>query len=226
MKFRSAIFAAAALLLGITMAPGAIAADVTDVGYVDQSELASLPVFINANSALAGDKARFDAQFNGQVKRARSDAQRQQMRQDLAVPILEKFHAWLETERAAVADLVVTDLRRDGAQHAALGAEQVARLEVAVAGEGADGDVVAVVAEVGELRDPGRVDEHRGRRQPQLHEREQRHAAGEDLRLVAVLRQRADDLVGRAGPDVVERGGNHFVPPTRAAARTDCTMLW
>jgi len=79
MKFRSAIFAAAALLLGITLAPGAIAADVTDVGYVDQSELASLPVFVNANSALAGDKARLDAQFNAQVKRARSDAQRQQI---------------------------------------------------------------------------------------------------------------------------------------------------
>jgi hypothetical protein len=30
------------------------------------------------------------------------DAQRRQMRQDLAVPILEKFHAWLEEQRAQV----------------------------------------------------------------------------------------------------------------------------
>lgn len=79
MKFRSAIFAAAAMLLTIALAPGAIAADVTDVGYIDQADMANLPVFVNANAALAADKARLDAQFNAQVKRARSDAARQQL---------------------------------------------------------------------------------------------------------------------------------------------------
>lgn len=79
MKFRSAFFAAAAILLGIALAPGAIAADLTDVGYVDQADLANLPVFVNANGALAADKGRLDAQFNALVKRARSDAQRQQL---------------------------------------------------------------------------------------------------------------------------------------------------
>jgi outer membrane protein len=67
------------MLLGIALAPGAIAADLTDVGYVDQADLANLPVFINANGALAADKSRLDAQFNAQVKRARTDAQRQQI---------------------------------------------------------------------------------------------------------------------------------------------------
>jgi len=79
MKFRSAIFAAAAFLLGMTLAPCAIAADVTDVGYIDQAELANLPVFVNGNAALAADKAKLDAQYNAQVKRARSDAARQQI---------------------------------------------------------------------------------------------------------------------------------------------------
>jgi outer membrane protein len=79
MNVRSAIIFAAATLLGIGMAPGAIAADLTDVGYVDQADLANLPVFINANRALAGYKAQLDAQFGGQVKRVRSDAQRQQL---------------------------------------------------------------------------------------------------------------------------------------------------
>ena len=79
MKIRSAIFAAAAMLLGVAMAPGAIAADLTDVGYIDQADLANLPVFVNANGALAAYKAQLDAQFNAQVKRARSDAQRQQI---------------------------------------------------------------------------------------------------------------------------------------------------
>lgn len=63
----------------MTLAPGAIAADLTDVGYIDQADLANLPVFINANGALATDKAKLDAQFNSLVKRARSDAQRQQI---------------------------------------------------------------------------------------------------------------------------------------------------
>jgi outer membrane protein len=61
------------------MAPGVIAADLTDVGYVDQADLANLPVFVNANRALASYKAQLDAQFNGQVKHARNDAQRQQV---------------------------------------------------------------------------------------------------------------------------------------------------
>ncbi len=61
------------------MAPGVIAADLTDVGYVDQADLANLPVFVNANRALATYKAQLDAQFNGQVKHARSDAARQQV---------------------------------------------------------------------------------------------------------------------------------------------------
>src|SRR5690606_42160255 len=56
--------------------------------------------------------------------------------------------------------------------------------------------------------------------------------AGEDLGFVAVLGQQGDGLVGRPGPDVVERGGDHcctatFVPPPPAfaAARTARTML-
>ena len=61
------------------MAPGVIAADLTDVGYVDQADLANLPVFVNANRALAGYKAQLDSQYNAQVKHARNDAQRQQV---------------------------------------------------------------------------------------------------------------------------------------------------
>jgi len=67
------------MLLGIALAPGAIAADITDVGFIDQADLANLPVFVNANGALAADKAKLDAQFNAQLRRVRSDAQRQQL---------------------------------------------------------------------------------------------------------------------------------------------------
>ena len=79
MKLRSAILVAGAASLAIGMTPGAIAADLTDVGYIDQAELANLPVFVAANRQLAGYKSQLDAQFSGQVKHARSDAEKQQV---------------------------------------------------------------------------------------------------------------------------------------------------
>ena len=111
-----------------------------------------------------------------------------------------------------------------------MGVQHVGDLEVPVPGEGADGDVVAGVADVGEIAQAADVDQHRRRRQPQLHEREQRVAAGEQLGVVAVLTEQADRLVGRVGPLVVERGRDHAglpaVWPALAAARIDLTMLW
>lgn len=79
MKFRSAALVVAAVLLGLTSAPGAIAADLTDVGYIDQADVANLPVFVNANKQLASYKSQLDAQYNAQLRRARSDADRQQI---------------------------------------------------------------------------------------------------------------------------------------------------
>ncbi len=45
--------------------------------------------------------------------------------------------------------------------------------------------------------------------QAQLHQREQRMATRQELGLVAVLGEQGHGLVGRAGPDVVECGGDH-----------------
>ena len=45
--------------------------------------------------------------------------------------------------------------------------------------------------------------------QAQLHEREQRVAAGEQLGVVADSLSRATASSSRAGPAVVERGGDH-----------------
>jgi outer membrane protein len=79
MKIRSAVLCAGAASLAMWMGGGAIAADLTDVGYIDQADLASLPVFVTANRQLAGYKAQLDSQYNAQVRRARSDAERQQV---------------------------------------------------------------------------------------------------------------------------------------------------
>ncbi|MFY9664160.1 MAG: OmpH family outer membrane protein [Candidatus Cybelea sp.] len=79
MNIRSAILFAGAFALAVWTGRGAIAADLTDVGYVDQAELANLPVFVYANRQLAAYKSQLDAQFNGQLRGARSDAGKQQL---------------------------------------------------------------------------------------------------------------------------------------------------
>ena len=96
-------------------------------------------------------------------------------------------------ERAAVAHLVVADLAprppRSTPQCCA-SRSLVSRSRWRV--ERADRDVVAGVADVGEVAQPADVDEHGRRREAQLHQRDQRHAAGEQLGVVAVLGERGD----------------------------------
>jgi len=73
------LLATLALFLAALVAPGAIAADLTDVGFVDQAELANMPIFIGANRTLAAYKAQLDAQYNTALKRTGSDADRQRI---------------------------------------------------------------------------------------------------------------------------------------------------
>lgn len=79
MKIRSTIVCATAALLSICMAPGAIAADVSDVGFVDQADIANLPVFVSANRQLVAYKSQVDVQYNAQLKRAATDADKQRI---------------------------------------------------------------------------------------------------------------------------------------------------
>ena len=79
MKIRSAMIFAGAISLAIWAGRGAIAADLTDVGYIDQADLANLPVFVGANRQLAAYKSQLDSQYNAQLKRARTDAGKQQV---------------------------------------------------------------------------------------------------------------------------------------------------
>lgn len=79
MKIRLATTIAAALLIAAFVAPAAIAADLSDVGYIDQAELASMPVFVSANQTLAAYKQQLDAQFASTIKNAKSDADKQRI---------------------------------------------------------------------------------------------------------------------------------------------------
>jgi hypothetical protein len=84
-----------------------------------------------------------------------------------------------------VAHLRVADVAGGVGQQRCTGLHDVADLHGAVAGERTDGDVVAGVADVGQVAEPAHVDEHRRLGQAQLHEGQQRVPAGEQLGLVA-----------------------------------------
>lgn len=71
----STLLATAAL--AALIAPSAIAADLNDIGYIDQSALGSLPQFASANAQLAQYKASLDRQFAAAMKNAHSDADKQ-----------------------------------------------------------------------------------------------------------------------------------------------------
>jgi outer membrane protein len=61
--------ALAALMAVATLgAPASLAADVTDIGFVDQAALSSLPSFQNAAKQLAAYKAQLDKQFAQRLK--------------------------------------------------------------------------------------------------------------------------------------------------------------
>ena len=97
---------------------------------------------------------------------------------------------------AAVAHLRVAHVRGGVREERDVLGEKRIRLHLAVTGERTDGDVVTGVAHVGEVLDAGDVDEHRGLGEAQLHEREQRVASCEELRVVAVLAHEGDRLGG------------------------------
>lgn len=70
---------AAALVLTFAAAPVAIAADLTDVGYIDQAAIGALPQFQKANAQVAQYKAQLDPQFAAAMKGAKSPSAQQQV---------------------------------------------------------------------------------------------------------------------------------------------------
>jgi outer membrane protein len=77
MKIRFVRILLAALGLSAVIASAAPAADLGDVGYLDQAAVGSLPAFQGANQQLAQYKTALDAQFATAMKSAHSDADRQ-----------------------------------------------------------------------------------------------------------------------------------------------------
>ena len=110
-------------------------------------------------------------------------------------------------ERAAIADLRIADLTGGIGHHRALLTQHRGRGHVVVHGRGADLDLAVLLANAGEARNAGDVDERRRLAEPQLHQRHQAVAAGEQF--PARILQLLDRLVHRRRAVVVELGRNH-----------------
>jgi outer membrane protein len=80
------------LALASLVGPAAVAADLSDIGYVDQAALASLAPFVNANRELLAYKQALDAQFNTAIRRARSDADKQRISMQFQQQYSDKQH--------------------------------------------------------------------------------------------------------------------------------------
>src|ERR1700754_1440439 len=68
-------------------------------------------------------------------------------------------------------------------------------------------------ADAAQARNLAQVDEQRRRREPQLHQRDQRVSAGEQLGILATVHEHLDRLIQRPGDRVVEFGGDHAGAP-------------
>jgi outer membrane protein len=66
-------------LAAVALAPAALAADLTGVGYMDQAQIAALPAFVAANARLAAYQNQLQQEFQGRIAAARTPAQKQEV---------------------------------------------------------------------------------------------------------------------------------------------------
>src|SRR5918997_2661133 len=91
--------------------------------------------------------------------------------------------------------------------------QDVVALHVGVTGQRADGDMVTLVAHVVQVAQASDVHEHRRGCEPELHDRQEGVAAGEELGVLAVLLEKLDGVVYGLGDLVVERDRYHRGSP-------------
>jgi Skp family chaperone for outer membrane proteins len=102
--------ALAVLALSATLlAPAALAADVTDIGYVDQAALASIPSFTNANQQLAAYKSGLDKQFAKRMRGVRDQNVQARIAQEFQNKLAQRqrdlFGPLFERARVAIASV-------------------------------------------------------------------------------------------------------------------------
>ncbi len=109
MKRRVIVTLAALLALLPLVGPAAIAADLTDVGFLDQAAIATLPPFVAANQQLAQYKEQLQGQFANAMRSARSDADKQritlQFQQEFSDKQNEVMGPLFQRAQAAIANV-------------------------------------------------------------------------------------------------------------------------
>jgi len=120
-------------------------------------------------------------------------------------------------DRAAVPDLRISHQRGGVGQQRRLGPHQLRGSQAGVRRRRADHQLVTIDPDAGQVGQPADVDEHRGSGQPQLHHRQQRVAAGQQLRVVAEALEQFQGVRRRVGGDIVERRGDHSPASPRLA---------
>ena len=87
------VLTAAFAVLSLVAAPLALAADLTDVGAIDQAAIGAMPAFVSANSQLAQFKAGLDRQFAAAIKGAHSASDQQRIAQQFQQKLLDRQRA-------------------------------------------------------------------------------------------------------------------------------------
>jgi outer membrane protein len=79
---RVALAVAAAFLAIVLLAPATLAADLNDIGYVDQAALSNLPRFVSANNQLLAYKAQLDKQFTARTRGVKNQSDQARIAQE------------------------------------------------------------------------------------------------------------------------------------------------
>jgi Skp family chaperone for outer membrane proteins len=102
--------AIAALFVGATLfAPATLAADITDIGFVDQAALSSIPSFTDANRQLVAYKAGLDRDFAKQMRGVRDQSTQARIAQEFQDKLADRqrdlFGPLFERARVAIASV-------------------------------------------------------------------------------------------------------------------------
>jgi len=103
-----------------------------------------------------------------------------------------------------VTNLRIADLPGRGGKHGHTIPQQLAGLDISMTSESSDRNMITVVSNERELTPAPDIDEHRRCGQAQLHQRQERMAAGEDLGLIAVFGQHSEGVLHGVGAHVLE----------------------
>jgi len=109
---RAGLALGAVLLSSALLAPATLAADVTDIGFVDQAALSNIPSFTRANRDLASYKAGLDRDFAREIRSVHDQNSQARIAQEFQNKLAQRqrdvFGPLFERARVAIASVAST----------------------------------------------------------------------------------------------------------------------